>query len=449
MDPFAAGTNARLGTEDDDKRGLEQLKFVARAAFRHWRFVMLSSLLGIIATVALLRILPKTYRVQTQLLARRQQMLPGVARPSVGDESPTAGAYEAVHRRENLVAIIRKAGLLDRAPNAQPSRSDLSEEERQELLIRAVDQRLAVFPGEGTLTIAIDWPDGAAAYRIVDAALQDFLERRRMTEIAPIEETVSILEARAASMLKALIDLQDEARKHRPAKSRGSAAAYSQDAAPRDPAAVELEARLRAKQQAVNEVEEYRRRKVTELRGQLTQEQTLYGPDYPSLVNLKESIEALSQPSSQLASLREEQRALEAEYHRRFGRVPRGGDVAASLGDLPADARDEATDALDSRLKRAAVDYQAMLDRVGSARIELETARAGFKYRYSVLWPAQIPRQPAKPNPLKILALGSFVAVLLSVAAAAAFDLFSGRIVERAQVDKLGLLVLGEIRRPG
>lgn len=446
MDPYAP--RSAFTSDDDEKRGVEHVQFVARCVLRHWRVVGACFAVGVGATLLLIRVLPRTYRVETQLLARRQQMLPSLARPALGDESPTVGAYDAVHRRDNLVAIVRQAGLAPARP--QPDRlgagAEASEDNRLEPLVKRVDAALSVVPAEGTLAIAIEWPDPQQAYRIVEGAVQSYLESRRLTEIAPIEEAISILEGRASTMLAALVSLQGEARKQRPGRSR--AAELSQSDLPLESGAAELEARLRAKQQAANEVEDYRRRKVTELRAQLTQEERLYGPDYPSLVILKQSIEALSQPSAQLASLRDEQRTLEAEYRQRFGRLPRsGGD--ALLGDSGELPRDEGVDALQSRLKRATLEYQTMLDRIGSARIELETARSAFKYRYSVLWPAEIPKAPHRPKIIKILVAGSLFSLLLAVATAAAIDLLSGRIVERAQVErKLGLLVLGEVRPP-
>jgi len=446
MDPYAT---TRFRIDEEERPGLEHVKFIARATRRHWRFVVLCVMAGLGASVLLLSILPKTYRVKTQLLARRQHILPAIARPSLSDESPTAGAYETVHRRENLIAIIRKAGLLQGSQD-DPS-SGQAEEERLEGLIKRLDVTLSVVAQDQTLTIAIDWPDPQAARRIVDSAVADYLEKRRVIEIAPIEDAVSLLEARASSMLSDVVALQTEARARRPAKSRRAGATTSADIPSSDPAAAELEAKVRAKQHAVSDLEEYRRRKVAELRAQLAQEQSLYGPDYPSVVALNQSIEALSQPSSQLATLRGEQRSLEEEYRRRFGRLPRSSSDGPLLGEQPSDAqqRNDEFDSFDSRLKRATMEYQAMLERVGSARIELETVRSAFKYRYSVLWPAQVPKKPDRPNRAKIVGAGSTLALLLAIAVAAAFDRLSGRIVERKQVEQgVGLLVLGEIRGP-
>ena len=40
--------------------------------------------------------------------------------------------------------------------------------------------------------------------------------------------------------------------------------------------------------------------------------------------------------------------------------------------------------------------YDTLLDRMNSARIELDTARAAFKYRYSIVRPPQLPKRRAE-----------------------------------------------------
>ena len=93
--------------------------------------------------------------------------------------------------------------------------------------------------------------------------------------------------------------------------------------------------------------------------------------------------------------------------------------------------------------------YDSLLDRINSARIELDTARAAFKYRYSIIRPPQLPKRPTKPKIPLVVAAGVMAAMGLAVIAAALSDLRSGRILEPWQVDRaLGLEVLGQVPRP-
>ena len=101
-----------------------------------------------------------------------------------------------------------------------------------------------------------------------------------------------------------------------------------------------------------------------------------------------------------------------------------------------------------TRLRFAMEKYDNLMERIDNSRIELDTARAAFKYRYSVLRPATLPRIPVKPNVPMVLAAGMFMALALGTVAAALADLGSGRVLERWQVERnLGLEVLGQVPR--
>ena len=92
--------------------------------------------------------------------------------------------------------------------------------------------------------------------------------------------------------------------------------------------------------------------------------------------------------------------------------------------------------------------YDVLLERIESARIELDTARAAFKYRYGIIRPPTFPRRPEKPKVPLVIAAGIIAALALGTVAAALADLLSGKILEPWQMSRgLGLPVLGEIPR--
>jgi uncharacterized protein involved in exopolysaccharide biosynthesis len=93
--------------------------------------------------------------------------------------------------------------------------------------------------------------------------------------------------------------------------------------------------------------------------------------------------------------------------------------------------------------------YDTLLDRLNSARIELDTARAAFKYRYSIVRPPQLPKRALKPKVPVVLGGAVLGATVLALIAAVLADLRSGRILETWQVERtLGLEVLGQLPRP-
>jgi len=66
-----------------------------------------------------------------------------------------------------------------------------------------------------------------------------------------------------------------------------------------------------------------------------------------------------------------------------------------------------------------------------------------------VIWPAEVPKDPVSPNPVKVFGLGFLASLFLAVVAAAYPDLRRGRIVERWQIERtLRLPILAELDRP-
>jgi uncharacterized protein involved in exopolysaccharide biosynthesis len=99
------------------------------------------------------------------------------------------------------------------------------------------------------------------------------------------------------------------------------------------------------------------------------------------------------------------------------------------------------------RLRTELNQLQSLLERTDGARIELAVSQAAFKYRYSVINPAQVPKDPISPNLRLIIIAGVLASLLLAVAGAVGTDLLSNRILEPWQVERqLGLPILGTVR---
>jgi uncharacterized protein involved in exopolysaccharide biosynthesis len=101
-----------------------------------------------------------------------------------------------------------------------------------------------------------------------------------------------------------------------------------------------------------------------------------------------------------------------------------------------------------SRLKMATTEYEDLLDRLQSARIELQIARAAFKYRFTIVIPAELPKKVTKPKVPLLIAGGVFLAIVFGIGAAVAMDFATGRVLEEWQVQRqLGLPVLASLGR--
>jgi len=91
--------------------------------------------------------------------------------------------------------------------------------------------------------------------------------------------------------------------------------------------------------------------------------------------------------------------------------------------------------------------YNSFVDRVEAARLELDSARAAFKYRYTIIHPAQRPRGPIKPKPKLVLGASAIAGLALAFLSAAFVDLRSRKLLENWQVERvLKLPLLGELR---
>src|SRR5262249_31081771 len=90
--------------------------------------------------------------------------------------------------------------------------------------------------------------------------------------------------------------------------------------------------------------------------------------------------------------------------------------------------------------------HSNLLGRIDSAKIELDSARAAFSYRYTVLRQAVRPNQPIRPRVVPIFVASAIAALLVALFAAVAIDIRSGEILELWQVErKLKLPVLAEL----
>jgi hypothetical protein len=86
---------------------------------------------------------------------------------------------------------------------------------------------------------------------------------------------------------------------------------------------------------------------------------------------------------------------------------------------------------------------------VDRAKVELDVTRAAYKYRYTVVTPAEVPRHPKKAT-ANIVAVASVLGgALLALLIAAAADMAGGIVLEPWQVRRrLKIDVLGELDIP-
>jgi len=416
------------------------LSYVLGALWRRKLLALGLFLLGLGTAIGILKTLPRSFHVDTKILAQKQQALPMLSRYA-SEEAPTYVAAEIIRRRDNLRAIVEKTKLLDRW-NFPPNPS-LTKEEKLNTLVARLAGALSVNTGEGTLTIGIDWPDGETAALLVEAALQSFLESRRLSELSSIEEAIALLEARAGNVRSEIETLEaSAASKSKGAKDKRGASRLGRF----DPTGFQVKAMLDARKRVIREMEDFRQRRLAELQVQLAEKLAVYGESYPLVVALKKEIESFTREPQQLVALRTQERELEVAYRSRAGgaELAEGEDGLTSRLYDAYDARDEA----DLQRRFARVRYQSLLERVESTKIDLEAARSVFKYRYSIVWPAENPGEPNRPNMQFGMILAFIGALFFAALGTTLADLRANRFVAPWQVERaLGLPIIAEVRR--
>jgi uncharacterized protein involved in exopolysaccharide biosynthesis len=455
--------------------------FPWRAVKRHRTLAV--SLFLVIATAAGLSsvIMPRHYIVYTTLVAAKNSVMPALGNPrrpaAAESDAPTRLAVEAVMSRDNLVEIIRETNLMAIQPKLRSPLGKLSafvtervlgkkttDDDRLKMVIGLLQSRMYVRPEqEGTVTIGIDWPDAQSAFALVQAAQQNFIDQRHAKEVSMIGESIGILQNHVVEAQGQMQDALAALKRARPDIVVPERVATQAPAKKQVPAAQQaqiqtLQTQLTYKQKTIQDLETSRQQDLVKLQNTLADLRRTYGPAHPEVLSTQDRIKALQTESPLVTSLKQEAASLQNQLAS-LGATTDDAPVASlsdanfarQMLDRITRARSDSADNPEvvyaqSRLKMATNDYEDYLQRLEDARIELETSRAGFKYRFSVVTPAEVPKKPLKPKVPLLVAGGIFLGLAFAVFAATALDFISGRVVERWQVQRqVGLPILAMI----
>ena len=421
---------------------------------RPFLFLLVAGGLILIAGSALF-VLPKTYEVESRLLAQKNPVL-AVKADSNPMDQPTRAAAETIIQRDNLKALVRQTELLQEWPKRRAPILRLkdqvmralghapTETELTEGLTDLLQKNFTVWTTpDGTVTIKVHWPDPLMAYRLVDAAEQNFIERRHVLEVSTIAEQISILEGHSAKLKDAIETQVADLQRLREAAGPKGARPRIARARPRstDPEALNLRIMLEAKRRAIADLEESRRRHFAELQSKLSESRAVYSESHPAVRELQSSIESLRQESPQLAALKQE----ELELRRQLSERPDAGEGASpGAPNIPPELfrafspdEDSSVEYARAQLQYAAQQFASMRSRIDAARIDLDTARAAFKYRYSVVAPPQVPRGPIKPKALLVMIAAVVAGLVLALFATTLADFRAGVVLKTWQLEDL------------
>jgi uncharacterized protein involved in exopolysaccharide biosynthesis len=459
-------------TTIDFQAAKQRALLVLRSPLRHLKV----ALAVFLATVALsgfvaLRAKP-VYRAQTDIIVQRNVMMPTFGETARNQQNtdfdPVTGVSETVKGRDNLLALVRETHLAERT--TQGGRSGASDDKIQ-LLAKALESKLSVKTDGVIVTFTVDWSDPQIAYDLVSAAVHNFLDGRNAAEVSLISSAITLLEQHAESEREGIDEAMNEFLRlkegwNAPVPAVGGGIA--RPALVRPVIDSDVPRRIAEKRQQIKDLEDERRKQMTELRGQMAGLLGSYTPSHPAVAALQRKIDAIADEPSSLAALKNEERAMLNQVASSFGGkvqaksvggfvmpelpriapVGRGASVAPfSRQDL--EIADPASAVALSRLQNRIHKYEEFMDQISAAKLELDLARNAFQYRYGINRPAEVPTKPKFPLRTLALVAGALFGLVLTVVVTAILDLLGGRFLEPWQVKrKLDLPLLGEVTRP-
>jgi hypothetical protein len=467
---------------------VDWIMFALRAARRH---PLLGAIVGTVAALigcVVVSAVPSLYDSTTKIYASRHAiMTQELASGRRVEDTTRFGLSEAVMNYQNLASLAHEAKLADRWdttrtwPLALKDKlfdrmfGSMSRADRERALSALLEGALQVATEDtGSIRFRVQWRDPESAYTLVTLAQRNYLQTRQAEELAAFNRASALLEdevKRADEAVEpAVKELQELYLKHRndarpteasetgdaAARPRVSAAATGANGALPTPTAAkrpaEITAKLEEVRRAQREVLEPWQRRNAELRFQLAELRAIYGPEHPQVRQQEAKLRSATEPPPELSSLKESEQQLMASLASvgLDDATPARRSVGSSR---PATERssnknnseDPEVSAARLRLEGILRQAQEIRQRLDSIRMDMATAQAGFKYRYSVVEPAQVPSRPIKPNRPRLYATALGIALLLGLLAGAARELLTGRVQESWQLRSLGLETLAEI----
>jgi hypothetical protein len=473
----------------DFERLKELLGFVIRAPLRRPFLAAAVFLIGGGLGIAIAITLPRTYSSQVKLLAQINLVVPALSNPDsrVPREAnnPTKDLSDQILRRDNMIALAKETNLVERYYAARSPALKLkdkllggpaTEDDKVQIVVATLEKNITVTVLDGNVvTIAVDWYDPQMAFGLVTTVQKNFQSARYDDDVAMITDAISVLQDHAKVEAAAVDAALEEYRKVVlvvPPPTPGSAVprtphyaavrntptAASAAATAIDP---DLAQALEDKRLQIRSLETQRQRDLEQLRGQLAQAQLTLTPQHPTVIALQQKVDSLTVPDPQLAQLKADERALMASLVPPLPPPPKpssGGTTnvvregeatepvpAPIVSTLGTPKEDPRVQLIRAKLEGAIHRYQDAVSRIDGANMELDIARTAFKYRYTVVTPAELSRKPKKAVGPIVGITSVVAALLLAFLIAAAADLGSGRILEEWQVRRqLKLEILGE-----
>lgn len=453
--------------------------------------------IGVVLTTVAANFFPRSFECRTTLLAEGNEVLDGRWRGN-----SLTGAGSLIFRHENLEAIIRDIGLVEKFRQRRPPLHRLKDkifaalfgapkaENMASSMVGTLEKKLSVEVESGELNITVEWSDGQTAAEIAEAARESFVRARHSAEMSAFEEKLGILDGHAKKVRDEVEELAAQLRAKHDSKvaqlqQLSSATASARPvavpapvgavaatvrrsggggAALPDPDLPGLKERFETSKRKLAELEGERERHLRDEQAKLNDMKLRLAPSHPDVITAERRMQMLWQEPSELALLRAETKSLEAQVRGRETMSQRPGSFIAgvrgtdpkdplAVDALPPDLgklleADDVDPTQATQLRGAVTHYGGLREDIRSGRIDLDTAQAAFNHRYKVIVPAEAPKMPTKPKLAVIIGGGLFASLLFGLLVPILLELRKGVVVARWQVSMIELPILAELKLP-
>jgi len=399
---------------------------------------------------------PQFWHVRCHLLVQGSPSLAALGNPRRSipweTDQPARGVAEEILSQASLDALIQETDLIrrtaaSRAPLAKAFDAmygafgaSPTPEERLRAIRNLLLTRLRVTEYQDSVEIDVVWTDRQLAHDIAARAQEIFFASRRQREVGVVLEAVRVLERQleaADQEVDAALQAIDRLRSRRRVTRLETAAGVSP---PREATEADeeelahLRATLEETRTSIEGLEAKRWREWTDLEKRLMEAEALGSPEYIAILRLRQGAAVFEEEASRLRALRMDEARFNAEYTSRLSRgVPsseeRTDSAQPSLSILspsegPEEEEEQPVLVAEERLRLGrAVEWKHQLsENLDNARIELAIARGALSYRYAVLRPPELSREPLRPNRLVVLFGTVLCGIVLGAFAAAAVE---------------------------
>src|ERR1700678_153409 len=216
-------------TDEEESGGLdlEQIREIAGFALHSARRrpVVFGVTLGVVAALGVTVgiTMPRTYSASVKLLAQRSstmRVLSGQNLQLDQVDNPTKDVAAMILRRDNIVALVRDAQLLQRVQSGRPAALKFKDRflasvfgapsatDRELGMIYTLERSLKVETEGDTVEITVDWANPQIAFDLATLVEGNFLEARYDGDVAMVNDSIRVLEdhtkAEAAKLDEAL-----------------------------------------------------------------------------------------------------------------------------------------------------------------------------------------------------------------------------------------------------